>query len=158
MLYTLDQARADDSLPLWWTEPGCPDYARSDEYRHIDCALLIYEIRRGMTEAQLRARISHRKYNAKARAKKVAAREAADAALTPEQRAAQALHKREGLRLNRLNSQVKMWRKRIADAEARGDILASLSLPSYRINMQQVEQQLAAYVDQSLAAAFKRLG
>jgi hypothetical protein len=157
MQYSLADALADESLPYWWTEKGCPEYARHDDYRHIDCPMLIYEIRHGLPEAELRVRLSHRKYNARKRAERIAQ----ESKLTPEQREERRRRKSEGSALRSRQNRVSHWRKKLTDAQARkaaGDwLFAPREVNAARQYLADAEAKLSEYLTHALAAEFKRL-
>lgn len=146
MRYTLEQAQTDESLPFWWTEKGCPDWARCDDFRDIPPDLQ-FEVRRGLPEAALRKRISDRKSRAKYRAKKAAAE-------TPEQKAARELRARKARQLARLTSAVKMHERRLAEAlevKQKGRFWMSRYCErDERSHIERAQKALAEYVEESL--------
>jgi hypothetical protein len=149
MRYTLEQAQTDESLPYWWTEKGCPDWARDDDYRDVPPDLA-FEVRYGMTEARLRERLKQRRADAERRRK----RDAERAAETHEQRAHRERCESGVKRLAKLKGSVTMWRNRVTTAEqAEIASFQSLSLPSYRMHLASAEAALSDYLTSALRDA-----
>jgi hypothetical protein len=157
MRLTLADVEADEILPSWMADERFPAWSRDTRYRYITepeyCAALM-EVRKGFRDqSSFDKLISARKHNAKRAAK----REAERAAESTAQRAESERRKREAQRLARLTSQVTMWRNRVTEAESRGDMLAELSLPSYRVHLRQSQENLGAHIENCLREEFARM-
>ena len=154
MRYTLEQAMADESLPLWWTEKGCPDWARDDAFRDIPPDLAL-EVRYGLTESTLKERLRSREAYAHRKAK----RDAERAAESPEQRTERERHKRAAQRLARLRSAVTMRTRMLAEAiEAKQQgRFTGLCERNERAHLERAQKALADHVDAALMDEFTRL-
>jgi hypothetical protein len=148
-ILTPEEVATLPGLPAWVDDPRTPAWLIATEYLQLGC-MDVLEVQHGLSQEKLRSRLTRRKYNQKLQAQ----RNAALAAETPEQRSERVRRKKQAQQLSSRQSRVKMYQNRIAEAEARGDFLASMSILSYRVHLAESEVNLARYVEHELRREF----